>query len=155
MGLLSGKYRKGGAGRLSQDASGGGLGLFTPRNTAIVTVLEDVAEAEGRSMAQVALNWACNRPGIAAAIIGASRVPQIVDNLAALDFTLAPEHVAALDAASAPDVPYPYSLFADDYQAGILNTGTGIGDKPPGYAPPLLMPKTGDYAFGAGEMDGD
>lgn len=155
MGLLTGKYRKGGAGRLSQDASGGGLGLFTPRNAAIVAALDEVAAAEGRSMAQVALNWACNRPGIAAAIIGASRVAQIEDNLAALDFTLAPEHVAALDAASAPEVPYPYSLFADDYQAGILNTGTAIGDKPPGYAPPLMMPRVGDYAFGDGEMGGD
>lgn len=154
MGLLSGKYRAGagtgtgGAGRLAQDASGGGLGLFTARNEAILAALAEVAAATGQSMARVALNWACNRPGIAAAIVGATRIEQIEDNLGALDFTLPEESRAALDRASAFDPPYPYSLFADDYQAGILNTGTTVGDKPPGYAPPLLMPRVEDYAFG-------
>lgn len=153
MGLLSGKYRRGGEGRLTQDASGGGLGLFTPRNTAIVAALEDVVDAVGQSMSRVALNWVCNRPGIAAAIIGASRIEQIEDNLGALGFTLSAEHLAALNEASMAPAPYPYSLFADDYQAGILNTGTTVGDKPPGYAPPLLMPKVEDYAFGQTKPD--
>ncbi|VDC22510.1 aldo/keto reductase [Pseudogemmobacter humi] len=148
MGLLSGKYRAGGQGRLSQDASGSGLGLFTDRNMAIVATLERVAAEAGRSMAQVALNWLVNRPSAAAAIIGASRITQLEDNIAALGFTLAPDHVAALDAVSAIPLPYPYSLFADDYQAGILNTGTSVGDKPPQYQPPLFLPEVRDYAFG-------
>ncbi|MFJ6324696.1 MULTISPECIES: aldo/keto reductase [unclassified Rhizobium] len=150
MGLLSGKYRPGsaGQGRLSQDASGGGLGLFTERNARILTVLEKAAADMGRSMAQVALNWCVNRPGIAAAIIGASRLSQLDDNLAALDFTIPAEFRSALERATAIEAPYPYALFADDYQAGILNAGTTVGDKPSGYRGEVLLPKAADYVFG-------
>lgn len=150
MGLLSGKYRPGTAeeGRLSQDASGGGLGLFTERNRHILSVLERIANEMGRSMAQVALNWCVNRPGVAAAIVGASRLSQLDDNLAALDFTIPAEFRSELDAATAIDAPYPYALFADDYQAGILNAGASVGDKPPSYRREILLPKVTDYAFG-------
>lgn len=150
MGLLSGKYRPGSAeqGRLSQDASGGGLGLFTERNRRILTVLERIADEMGRSMAQVALNWCVNRPGVAAAIIGASRLSQLDDNLAALDFTIPPEFRSELDSTTAIDAPYPYALFGDDYQAAILNAGASVGDKPPGYRREILLPKITDYAFG-------
>lgn len=153
MGLLSGKYRSGGQGRLSQDGSGSGLGLFTDRNQAIVATLEQVADAAGQSMARVALNWLLNRPAAAAAIIGASRIEQLEDNIGALEFTLDAQHIAALDAASDIPAPYPYSLFAPDYQAGILNTGTSVGDKPPHYHPPVFMPKVADYAFGQQKSD--
>lgn len=150
MGLLSGKYRVGQvpAGRLSLDASGSGLGLFTDRNMRIVSTLEKISGEVGKSMAQVALNWVTDRPGVAAAIIGASRLEQLDQNLAALDFELSGEHRACLDAASAIDVPYPYSLFEDDYQAGILNTGTTVGDKPKHYHSRTFLPKVLDYVFG-------
>lgn len=150
MGLLSGKYRSGALeqGRLSHDESGSGLGLFTERNTRILAALERIAGEIGRSMAQVALNWCVNRPGVAAAIVGASRLSQLEDNLAALDFTIPSELRCELDGVTAIDAPYPYSLFADDYQAGILNTGTSVGDKPPSYRRDILLPKVTDYAFG-------
>jgi aryl-alcohol dehydrogenase-like predicted oxidoreductase len=149
MGLLSGKYRSGTqAGRLALDASGTGLGLFNERNARIVAALEETAANVGRSMAQVALNWVVNRPGVAAAIVGASRLDQLEDNLAALDFELTADQYAALDAASAIEAPYPYSLFADDYQAGILNTGSSVGEKPKTYRSDVFLPKVADYVFG-------
>lgn len=149
MGLLSGKYRSGAqAGRLALDASGTGLGLFNERNARIVATLEKTAAEVGRSMAQVALNWVVNRPGVAAAIVGASRLDQLEDNLASLDFELAADQRAALDAASATEAPYPYSLFADDYQAGILNTGSSVGEKPKTYRSDIFLPKVADYVFG-------
>ncbi|ENN86556.1 putative oxidoreductase [Rhizobium freirei PRF 81] len=150
MGLLSGKYRAGSGeqARLSQDASGGGLGLFTERNTRILAVLERIAGEMGHSMAQVALNWCVNRPGVAAAIAGASRLSQLDDNLAALDFTIPAEFRSQLDSVSAIDAPYPYALFADDYQAAILNAGASVGDKPPSYRKEILLPKVTDYVFG-------
>ncbi len=150
MGLLSGKYQPAAMaeGRLSLDPSKGGLGLFTERNTRIVAALERVATALGRSMAQVALNWCVNQPGIAAAIVGASRLSQLEDNLAALDVSIPPDLAEELEIASRIDPPYPYSLFAADYQAGILNPGTTVGDKPASYHRPLLLKKVTDYAFG-------
>lgn len=150
MGLLSGKYRAGKqvSGRLSLDTSGSGLGLFTERNMRIVAALEHVAGETGRSMAQVALNWVVTQPGVGAAIIGASRLEQLDDNLAALDFAIPVELRQQLQAASAVEPVYPYSLFADDYQAGILNAGVAIGDKPRGYHRETFLPKVADYVFG-------
>ncbi len=155
MGLLSGKYRVDGdqwtgEGRLTTDTSGKGMGLFTARNLGILSALQDVAAETGRPMAQVALSWTLNRPSIAALIIGASRLAQLQDNLAALDFTLPAELAAKLDAAGALPSPHPYALFDADYQAGVLNTGTAVGDKPASYAPVQWMPKVDDFTYGKG-----
>lgn len=151
MGLLSGKYRPGGSGegRLTLHEGSGGLGHFTERNWRIVAVLEQVAAELGRSMAQIALNWAATRPGIGAAIIGASKASQIEDNLAALDFAIPDALRARLDEASAVAPTYPYALFTDAYQAGILNPGCTVGDKPAGYAPRVVAEKIEDFAFKA------
>jgi aryl-alcohol dehydrogenase-like predicted oxidoreductase len=154
MGLLSGKYGKGAEqGRLALDGASTGLGLFTERNARIVAALEKVASELGRSMAQVALNWCVNRPGIAAAIIGASRPSQLDDNLSALDFVIPTDLRATLDVASIAEPSYPYSLFCDDYQAGILNTGAAVGDKPAGYRRDIFLPRTTDYVFGQPKRD--
>ncbi len=147
MGLLSGKYRSGGQGRLNNDDANG-LGLFTERNMRIVAALADVSDTMGKSMAQAALNWVATQPGIAAAIIGASKITQLDDNLSALDFTIPPELRALLDNASAVQPAYPYSLFSPEYQAGILNTGVSVGDKPTGYCRTKFVPKIENYAFG-------
>lgn len=152
MGLLSGKYRAGGEGRLNRD-NADGLGLFTERNQRIVAALAEVSDAIGKSMAQVALNWVATQPGIGAAIIGASKLSQLEDNLGALDFTIPEELRSKLDAASAIQSTYPYSLFASDYQAGILNTGSSVGDKPAGYLRPNFMPKVDNYVFGKTSKD--
>ena len=155
MGLLSGKYQVlgdqwVGEGRLTTDTSGTGLGLFTPRNHAILTALQEVSAAFERPMAQVALNWVLNRPAIATLIIGASKLTQLQDNLAALEFALPAELTAKLDAASALLSPQPYALFDADYQAGVLNTGTSVGDKPTQFSPPIWMPKVNDFTYGKG-----
>lgn len=138
-GLLSGKYRPSegrgaGEGRLTSETASQ-LGLFNDRNWKIVGALEDIAKELGRSMAQVALNWVATQPGVGAAIIGATKVAQLDDNLRALDFEIPGELRAKLDQISAPPVPYPYGMFTDGYQATFLHPGAVVGDKPHGYAP--------------------
>ncbi|UCA44343.1 aldo/keto reductase [Pseudochrobactrum sp. XF203] len=155
MGLLSGKYRVegdrwAGEGRLTTDASGKGMGLFTARNHAILSALQDVAAELERPMAQVALSWVLNRPSVASLIIGASKLAQLQDNIAAFELQIPAELSARLDAASALPSPQPYALFDADYQAGVLNTGTSVGDKPASYAPPQWMPKVDDFTYGKG-----
>lgn len=82
-----------------------GDSLFTPRNWDIVDALRGVADAIGQSPARVALAWMVGRPGVASTLMGVSRAEQVADNVAALDLVLAPEHRAALDAASASAEP--------------------------------------------------
>jgi aryl-alcohol dehydrogenase-like predicted oxidoreductase len=69
----------------------------------VVEALGSVAAALGRPRAQVALAWLLGRPGITSPIVGATKLAQLEDAVAALDLTLAPEHVAALEA---PYVPH-------------------------------------------------
>lgn len=147
-GLLSGKYKPsqaGGAGegRLGALANSGNpaFAKFNERNFAIVAELEKVACELGRSMPQVAVNWAANRPGVASVILGATKLSQLEDNLGALDFELPRELRARLDAISAPPPRFPYTFFSDSMQA-MLTGGTTVGDKPAGYRAPVLIDTT-------------
>ncbi len=53
-----------------------------------------------------------DRPGVASTIIGARTMEQLDDNVGALDVKLTPEHVAALDKASTPTLPFPSDMLA-------------------------------------------
>jgi len=57
--------------------------------------------------------------------MGVSRPEQVVDNGAALDVVLSPEHRAALDAVSASGDPRMlYSLFAPHLRRGVVFGGS-------------------------------
>ena len=145
-GLLSGKYKAGkdGEGRLQamKDSANPAFQKFTERNWKIVAALEQVAQQTGHSMAQVALNWTANRPGVASVIVGATRPSQLEDNLGALDFQLPRELSDKLDAASAPEQQYPYYFFGAELQ-GMVHGGASVGDKPVGYHQPVRVSGAG------------
>ena len=107
-GFLSGKYRRedtSGSGRLS-GANPFGNSKFTDRNWDVLEVLKSVAAELDRPPAQVALAWVMARPGVAATLIGASKLPQLASNIAASEITLSADQTRRLDAASAPDVGF-------------------------------------------------
>jgi diketogulonate reductase-like aldo/keto reductase len=58
-------------------------------------------------MARVALAWVLAQPGITSAIVGASSLEQLDDNLAAGALVLTPDELDALDAATALAPIYP------------------------------------------------
>jgi len=74
----------------------------------VVDALEVVARETGKSVPQIALNWLLQRPTVATLIVGARNEEQLRQNLGAVGWSLAPEHIAALDAASATTLAYPY-----------------------------------------------
>lgn len=100
--------------------------LFTERNWRIVDVLRRVAAEAGQSPARVALAWVAGRPGITSTLMGVSRVEQVSDNVAALDVALSPEHLAALDAVSAPDPRMLYSLFTPALRRQAVFGGSAV-----------------------------
>jgi aryl-alcohol dehydrogenase-like predicted oxidoreductase len=145
-GLLSGKYRPNqdggtGNGRLEAVKGAGvpAFDKFTPRNWRVVNELEAVAKTMSRSMAQVALNWVVNRPGVATVVLGATKLAQLHENIAALSFDIPDELKARLDAMSAPAADFPYSYFQNTQQARIAG-GVATGFKPRGYFPTIQMP---------------
>lgn len=144
-GLLSGKYKPSeagaeGTGRLAQVANSGNPAFdkFTERNWKIVAELERVADEVGHSMAQVALNWVVNRPGVASVLIGATKLHQLEDNLGALEFELPSELQQRLDDVSRPASRFPYVFFEDSLQK-MIHGGAAVGDKPTGYTPPTFV----------------
>ena len=58
-------------------------------------------------MAQLALAWLLAKPVVSTVIVGASKLSQLENNVAAADVSLSAEEVAQLDAATAPATPYP------------------------------------------------
>ncbi|HVV26818.1 MAG TPA: aldo/keto reductase [Rhizomicrobium sp.] len=74
---------------------------------AIVRAMRPIAKTHGVSVARVALAWVRSKPFVTATLIGAKTLEQLNDNLEAARLTLAPEEIAALDAASAERPRYP------------------------------------------------
>jgi aryl-alcohol dehydrogenase-like predicted oxidoreductase len=82
----------------------------------VVDALDEVAKETGRSVPQIALNWLLQRPTVVNVIIGARDETQLKANLAAAEFTLAPDQIVRLDAASAVTRIYPYWHQVGEYQ---------------------------------------
>src|SRR5262249_17358650 len=76
----------------------------------ILDALFIVADNEGKSPAQVAINWLLGRPGVTAPIIGARRMDQLDDNLESPGWTLGAESMALLNEVSQQPLPYPYDF---------------------------------------------
>ncbi|WP_315831850.1 aldo/keto reductase [Bradyrhizobium prioriisuperbiae] len=62
-------------------------------------------------MAQVALAWVANRPGVSSVLIGASREEQLRKNVTALDIELSTEQKSRLEAVGALPMLNPYFIF--------------------------------------------
>lgn len=148
-GLLSGKYRPSedggtGAGRLGalKGSSNPAFQKFTQRNWAIVAELEAVATLMNRSMAEVAINWVANRPGVASVNVGATSLKQLQENIASLSFAIPAELRERLDEISAPERPFPYTYFGSEVQ-GMVHGGATVGMKPQGYFPTVQISGAG------------
>jgi aryl-alcohol dehydrogenase-like predicted oxidoreductase len=132
-GLLSGKYTsiddyQKVQGRLGAVASSGNPGfekLITPKNFEIAAELVKVAKEIGRTPAQVALNWITKRPGVGSTIIGASKMAQLEDNLAALEFEIPDALSARLEKISRPPLHFPYHFFEGAIQT-MVTGGTRV-----------------------------
>jgi aryl-alcohol dehydrogenase-like predicted oxidoreductase len=134
-GVLSGKYTRENA---AQAKPGRGERVTMRLNERAYTIIDElrrIGRELGKPPAAVALAWVQNKPGVASTIIGARRLDQLDENLAALDVTLAPEQVAALDRASEPTLNFP-ALFLR-WGSMMMQGGTTInGQAAP--LPPML-----------------
>jgi aryl-alcohol dehydrogenase-like predicted oxidoreductase len=110
-GRLTGKIRRGQAaheGRIAAGGAEGGPPVDSERLYDVVDVLAQIADARGKTVAQVALNWLLGRPTVCNVIVGARNEEQLVQNLGALGWTLDPAEVSRLDAVSRLTPIYPY-----------------------------------------------
>ena len=108
-GVLTGKYKPGQPvpeGSRATDEKGGGAGfikgLLRDEVLERVQQLQPIADEAGLSMAALAVSWVLANDNVAAAIIGASRPEQVVDNVAASGTPLDPALKAKIDEILAP-----------------------------------------------------
>ncbi|MEL6982126.1 MAG: aldo/keto reductase, partial [Actinomycetota bacterium] len=99
-GVLTGSYRRAAALPDSVRAGENAANRLTDRNWDIVETLVEVAEADGLTPAQAAINWLRSKPWVSAPIIGANRPEQLRDTLGALDVSLSPSSIERLDTVS-------------------------------------------------------
>ena len=110
-GRLGGKYRR--SAPIPDTARAIQNGKSAPPVTdalfyAVMDVLDAIAIETGKTVPQIALNWVLTRPTVSTIIIGARDEAQLRENLGAVGWTLSTSHLAALDAVSRPELPYPY-----------------------------------------------
>ena len=79
-------------------------GATDAQDKIVVDNLEKVAKENGRTMAQESLAWMLSKPGITAPIVGCTSVKHVEEAVSALDITLSPEEIAALEAPYVPHI---------------------------------------------------
>jgi aryl-alcohol dehydrogenase-like predicted oxidoreductase len=117
-GFLSGRYTR-------QDPSGGQGRLATfdmlpvdkEKGYTLVENMRGIAAGHGATVAQVALAWLLAKPYVTSILLGASKVPQLEDNLGAERVRLSDAEIAELDRETAPPALYP-----NWFQAGTADT---------------------------------
>jgi aryl-alcohol dehydrogenase-like predicted oxidoreductase len=99
-GFLTGKYRS--RDDLSRSARGASVEKYLDaRGMRILAALDEVGGRRSAQPAEVALAWLMQREGVTAPIASATSREQLASLVHAMELRLAPEDVAALDAASA------------------------------------------------------
>lgn len=73
----------------------------------IIDTLKPIAKSHGTSIASVALAWLLTRPVVTSVLIGAKRLDQLEENLAAAKLELTDDEVHCLDEVSALPPEYP------------------------------------------------
>ncbi|WP_314003043.1 L-glyceraldehyde 3-phosphate reductase [uncultured Paenibacillus sp.] len=100
-GMLSDKYLNG----IPKDSRAGGASVFLSEKNLMPELvdklrkLNEVAARRGQSLAQMALAWVLRGGRVTSALIGASRVSQVEDSVAALNnLEFSPEELADIEA---------------------------------------------------------
>jgi aryl-alcohol dehydrogenase-like predicted oxidoreductase len=107
-GLLSGKYSRENQKPEDSRRSAFDFPLVDKERTwRILDVLRPIAKAHNTGVATIALAWVLAKPFVTSVIIGAKRIEQLEQNLAAVDVQLTPEEITQLDEASALPPEYP------------------------------------------------
>lgn len=128
-GLLSGKYTRSNQKPEGSRRSGFDFPIVDKeRAWNIIDVLIPIARAHDCSPARVALAWLLAQPAVTSVILGAKRVDQLQDNLAAAELVLTADEVGQLNGVSALPPEYP-GWMVEVQNATRLDTDGKMWDK--------------------------
>jgi aryl-alcohol dehydrogenase-like predicted oxidoreductase len=107
-GLLSGKFSRENQNPEDSRRSEFDLPIVDKERTwRILDVMAPIARAHNCSPARIALAWLLAKPFVTSVIVGAKRMEQLLDNLAATDLELTPDELRQLDEVSVLPPEYP------------------------------------------------
>jgi aryl-alcohol dehydrogenase-like predicted oxidoreductase len=107
-GLLSGKFSRENQKPEGSRRSGFDFPIVDKERTwKILDAMTPIAKAHGCSAARISLSWLLAKPVVTSVIIGAKRLDQLQDNLAAVDVKLTEDEIKRLDEVSALPPEYP------------------------------------------------
>lgn len=117
-GLLTGKYNNG-VPESSRGATSHTMNRYlTEENLAKVRELGMIASSLDITTGQLALAWVLRRPEVSAALVGATRPEQVIENVKASDVHLSTETLDEIEIIlnNTPQWPYPYNpnIFYED-----------------------------------------
>jgi len=96
---LTGKYDKNT--KFKDWRSKGIIGTFTGegfvRNIEKVDRLKDIADKEGKTCAQTAINWVLRQEGLSTALVGVKNPDQVEENLKAIGWEPSLEHCEKIE----------------------------------------------------------
>ncbi|KQR76139.1 aldo/keto reductase [Burkholderia sp. Leaf177] len=127
-GLLSGKYKRDGS---SSEQGRRTNFQFPPVNMErahdCIDAMAKMAEAKGVTVAQIALAWLLHQKVVTTVIVGAKRIEQLDDNIAATQVKLNDDELAALDEVSQLASEYPGWMLArtGEYRVNQLKESNG------------------------------
>jgi aryl-alcohol dehydrogenase-like predicted oxidoreductase len=109
-GRLTGKLKRGAAAPAGTRQANliGGPTIDEDHQWRIIDAMQTIADETEKTIPQIAINWLLGRPSVSSVIVGARNEEQLRANIASVGWELTPEHIAALDAASAVTPAYPY-----------------------------------------------
>jgi aryl-alcohol dehydrogenase-like predicted oxidoreductase len=123
-GFLSGRYRRGEPPPEGSRMAGASDDLeeaehrrAIERNFRVVDAAEEIAQAHGATVAQVAIAWLLGVEGVTAPIIGPRTYEHLEDLLPAVELSLSPEERARLEAPAPPPELYPHRMLRE--QVGL------------------------------------
>lgn len=112
-GLLSGKFdRNNQSPAASRRSSFDFPVVDKQRAWNVIDAMMPIAESRECSVARIALAWLMSKPIVTSVIIGAKRLSQLQDNIAAVDIVLTDEEISTLDAVSELSPEYPGWMLA-------------------------------------------
>lgn len=118
-GWLSGKYQRGMQAppentRVAEAEKQGGFERWSKMNREstwqVIDALNEVVQETGKSHAQVSLRWLLQRPGVTAPIIGVRTMDHLEQALGATGWELTDGQMEKLNAASEPELEYPWDF---------------------------------------------
>ena len=139
-GVLSGKYGREDLEKIeSGDSEGvGKRGMqLDKKRVELIEGLREIADAHGKTVAQVAMNWLLSRPHVPSVIIGPRTREHLDGSLGSLGFNLTPEQLNRIDELAPISLGFPHDFLRGGAGRKFVTAGLDLPRRPYAQIHPL------------------